>query len=151
MAKTFKSLREAAEAGFHGKSVNIEGKGLQKVAFADKAYDKRMSELADKKSSTAAPKPRPSNLKAPRADRDQTGSAAGKPSGSVTKPRRPDQQRAEEGKTGTPTGKTRGTVKRQATADTTAKAQTPFQRMVNFSGKVRKAGGLSNYLKNKDK
>jgi hypothetical protein len=41
---TFKSLREAAEAGYHGKSVNIEGKGLQKVAFADKAYDRRMAE-----------------------------------------------------------------------------------------------------------
>lgn len=43
-APTFKSLREAAEAGYHGKAVNIEGKGLQKVAFADKAYDKRMAE-----------------------------------------------------------------------------------------------------------
>ena len=41
---TFKSLREAAEAGYHGKAVNIEGKGLQKVAFADKAYDRRMAE-----------------------------------------------------------------------------------------------------------
>lgn len=43
-APTFKSLREAAEAGYHGKAVNIEGKGLQKVAFADKAYDSRMAE-----------------------------------------------------------------------------------------------------------
>ena len=43
-APTFKSLREAAEAGYHGKAVNIEGKGLQKVAFADKAYDRRMAE-----------------------------------------------------------------------------------------------------------
>jgi hypothetical protein len=41
---TFKSLREAAEAGYHGKAVNIEGKGLQKVAFADEAYDRRMAE-----------------------------------------------------------------------------------------------------------
>jgi len=40
-APTFKSLKAAAEAGYHGKSVNIEGKGLQKVAFADKEYDKK--------------------------------------------------------------------------------------------------------------
>jgi len=41
---TFRSLREAAEAGYHGKDVNIEGKGLQKVAFADEVYDRRMAE-----------------------------------------------------------------------------------------------------------
>lgn len=50
-APTFKSLREAAEAGYHGKAVNIEGKGLQKVAFADKAYDKRMAERSARASS----------------------------------------------------------------------------------------------------
>ena len=61
-APTFKSLKAAAEAGYHGKSVNIEGKGLQKVAFADKEYDKKMaarSSAASKKGSVIAPPPRP--------------------------------------------------------------------------------------------
>lgn len=61
-APTFKSLKAAAEAGYHGKSVNIEGKGLQKVAFADKEYDKKMaarSAAASKKGSVIAPPPRP--------------------------------------------------------------------------------------------
>jgi len=61
-APTFKSLKAAAEAGYHGKSVNIEGKGLQKVAFADKEYDKKMaarSAAASKKGSVTAPPPRP--------------------------------------------------------------------------------------------
>jgi len=61
-APTFKSLKAAAEAGYHGKSVNIEGKGLQKVAFADKEYDKKMaarSATASKKGSVIAPPPRP--------------------------------------------------------------------------------------------
>lgn len=40
---SFGSLREAAEAGYHGKAVNIEGKGVQKVSFADSAYDKTMA------------------------------------------------------------------------------------------------------------
>ena len=53
-APTFKSLAKAAEAGYHGKTVNIEGKGLQKVAFADKEYDKRMAKLSVK-STTADP------------------------------------------------------------------------------------------------
>jgi hypothetical protein len=53
-APTFKSLAKAAEAGYHGKTVNIEGKGLQKVAFADKEYDKRMAKLSAK-STTADP------------------------------------------------------------------------------------------------
>jgi len=51
-APTFKSLREAAEAGYHGKAVNIEGKGLQKVAFADKDYDRRMAERSSRASGT---------------------------------------------------------------------------------------------------
>jgi hypothetical protein len=61
-APTFKSLKAAAEAGYHGKSVNIEGKGLQKVAFADKEYDKKMaarSAAAGKKDSVPVPPPRP--------------------------------------------------------------------------------------------
>lgn len=41
---TFGSLREAAEAGYHGKSVNIEGKGVQKVSFADSSYDRSMAQ-----------------------------------------------------------------------------------------------------------
>ena len=53
-APTFKSLTKAAEAGYHGKTVNIEGKGLQKVAFADKEYDKRMAKRSAK-SPTADP------------------------------------------------------------------------------------------------
>jgi len=97
MAKTFKSLREAAEAGYHGKSVNIEGKGLQKVVFADKAYDKRMSELGSKKtkapparpaSRAASPAPaRPANLKTPRADRDQQSGPKAAPSKPVQEDR----------------------------------------------------------------
>ena len=63
-APTFKSLKAAAEAGYHGKSVNIEGKGLQKVAFADKEYDKKMaarSAAAGKKDSVPVPPPRPTS------------------------------------------------------------------------------------------
>ena len=37
---TFKNLTEAANAGYHGQAVNITGKGLQKVEFADDKYDK---------------------------------------------------------------------------------------------------------------
>ena len=51
-APTFKSLTKAAEAGYHGKTVNIEGKGLQKVAFADKEYDKRMAKRSTKSPTT---------------------------------------------------------------------------------------------------
>ena len=40
---SFKSLKDAAEAGYHGKAVNIEGKGVQKVAFEDTAYNKEMA------------------------------------------------------------------------------------------------------------
>lgn len=64
-APTFKSLKAAAEAGYHGKSVNIEGKGLQKVAFADKEYDKKMaarSAAAGKKDSVPVPPPRPESV-----------------------------------------------------------------------------------------
>jgi len=63
-APTFKSLKAAAEAGYHGKSVNIEGKGLQKVAFADKQYDKKMAKLsadASKKGSVLVPPMRPAS------------------------------------------------------------------------------------------
>lgn len=40
---SFKSLKDAAEAGYHGKAVNIEGKGVQKVSFEDTAYNKEMA------------------------------------------------------------------------------------------------------------
>ena len=40
---TFKSLSEAAKAGYHGQAVNIVGKGKQKVSFGDKSYDKKMA------------------------------------------------------------------------------------------------------------
>jgi len=40
---SFGSLKEAAEAGYHGKAVNIEGKGVQKVAFEDIDYNKEMA------------------------------------------------------------------------------------------------------------
>lgn len=40
---TFKSLSEAAKAGYHGQAVNIAGKGKQKVSFGDKSYDKKMA------------------------------------------------------------------------------------------------------------
>ena len=40
---TFNSLSEAAKAGYHGKAVNIAGKGLQKVEFADDSYNTQMS------------------------------------------------------------------------------------------------------------
>jgi hypothetical protein len=40
---TFKNLSEAAKAGYHGQAVNIAGKGLQKVSFGDKSYDKKMA------------------------------------------------------------------------------------------------------------
>lgn len=63
-APTFKSLKAAAEAGYHGKSVNIEGKGLQKVAFADKEYDKKMAARSAKagKKSVEVPPPRPASV-----------------------------------------------------------------------------------------
>lgn len=40
---TFNSLAEAANAGYHGQAVNIAGKGLQKVEFADDSYNTQMS------------------------------------------------------------------------------------------------------------
>ena len=52
---TFKSLSEAAKAGYHGQAVNIAGKGKQKVSFGDKSYDKKMaaaSKAASKSSSS---------------------------------------------------------------------------------------------------
>ena len=63
-APTFKSLKATAEAGYHGKSVNIEGKGLQKVAFADKEYDKKMAARSAKagKKSVEVPPPRPESV-----------------------------------------------------------------------------------------
>ena len=44
---TFANLNEAAAAGYHGQAVNIAGKGLQKVEFADKDYDAQMSNVSD--------------------------------------------------------------------------------------------------------
>ena len=40
---TFNSLSEASKAGYHGQAVNIAGKGLQKVEFADDSYNTQMS------------------------------------------------------------------------------------------------------------
>ena len=40
---TFGSLAEASRAGYHGQTVNIEGKGLQNVSFGDKDYDAQMA------------------------------------------------------------------------------------------------------------
>ena len=48
---TFKNLTQAARAGYHGQTVNIAGKGRQKVAFSDKSYDSKMARA----SATAAP------------------------------------------------------------------------------------------------
>jgi len=47
----FKNLAAAAKAGYHGQAVNIGGK-VQKVAFADKAYDDRMKKASAKKTKT---------------------------------------------------------------------------------------------------
>ena len=44
---TFNSLTEASNAGYHGQAVNIAGKGLQKVEFADKSYDNKMSQKSN--------------------------------------------------------------------------------------------------------
>ena len=44
--KTYNSLSEAAKDGQHGKAVNIKGKGLQKVEFADKSYNQRMATVS---------------------------------------------------------------------------------------------------------
>ena len=57
---SFKSLTEASKAGYHGKTVNINGKS-QKVAFADKSYDKKMAKAsasAGTSSVSAASKPK---------------------------------------------------------------------------------------------
>ena len=50
---TFNNLTEAAQAGYHGQAVNIKGKGLQKVEFADKDYDKQMSNVSASTTPTA--------------------------------------------------------------------------------------------------
>jgi hypothetical protein len=44
--KTYDSLADAAKDGQHGKAVNIKGKGLQKVEFADKSYNQRMATVS---------------------------------------------------------------------------------------------------------
>jgi len=49
----FKNLAAAAKAGYHGQAVNIGGK-VQKVAFADKGYDKRMQNASNKKRESVA-------------------------------------------------------------------------------------------------
>jgi hypothetical protein len=43
---TFNSLSEASEAGYHGEAVNIRGKGLQKVEFADDNYNQQMANVS---------------------------------------------------------------------------------------------------------
>ena len=45
---TFKNLTEASKAGYHGQAVNIKGKGLQKVEFADKSYNEKMAVTSKK-------------------------------------------------------------------------------------------------------
>lgn len=45
--KVYNSLAEAAKDGKHGQAVNIKGKGLQKVEFADKSYDDKMKNASD--------------------------------------------------------------------------------------------------------
>jgi hypothetical protein len=49
---TFNNLTEAANAGYHGEAVNIAGKGLQKVEFADENYDKQMSNASSSAGTT---------------------------------------------------------------------------------------------------
>ena len=44
--KTYSSLAEAANDGQHGKAVNIAGKGLQKVEFADTSYNTKMATVS---------------------------------------------------------------------------------------------------------
>jgi len=51
---TFNSLSEASKAGYHGQAVNIAGKGLQKVEFADDSYNTQMSNASAAASNTAA-------------------------------------------------------------------------------------------------
>ena len=51
---TFNSLSEAAKAGYHGKAVNIAGKGLQKVEFADDSYNTQMSNVSAAASNASA-------------------------------------------------------------------------------------------------
>jgi len=46
--KTYSSLAEAAKDGQHGQSVNIAGKGVQKVKFGDASYDAKMKAESDK-------------------------------------------------------------------------------------------------------
>ena len=43
---TFNSLSEASAAGYHGQAVNITGKGLQKVEFADDNYNDQMANVS---------------------------------------------------------------------------------------------------------
>ena len=50
--KTYSSLAEAAADGKHGQAVNIAGKGVQKVEFADKSYDDKMKKKSDKAKTT---------------------------------------------------------------------------------------------------
>ena len=45
-AKTYSSLAEAAKDGQHGQAVNIAGKGLQKVEFADTSYNTKMATVS---------------------------------------------------------------------------------------------------------
>lgn len=54
---SFKNLTEAAKAGYHGKTVKINGKS-QKVAFADKSYDKKMAKASASAGTSAASKPK---------------------------------------------------------------------------------------------
>ena len=74
---TFKNLTEAAEAGYHGEAVNIEGKGLQKVEFADKSYDDKMANVSAGATTTAAPKDTTTTTTAPKSH-DSFGTSVSK-------------------------------------------------------------------------
>lgn len=51
---TFNSLAEASDAGYHGKAVEIAGKGVQKVEFADKSYNDNMAKVSANVSNTSS-------------------------------------------------------------------------------------------------
>ena len=52
--KTYSSLAAAAKDGQLGKAVNIQGKGVQKVAFADKAYEANLVKQSNNNSKSSS-------------------------------------------------------------------------------------------------
>ena len=72
----FDSLAQASKAGFHGQNVNIKGKGVQKVEFADPKFDAAMKkESSDREDKSEARKKLAENIKSSRAG-TQTGSTS---------------------------------------------------------------------------